>query len=207
MILHTTWCGFFNLRRTENAAPIINHIMMTSSNGKILLALCAGNSPVTGEFPLQRPVTRSFDVFFHLRLNSWVNNHTAGDLRRHCVHYDVNVMSYIFLRDVIDHPCRTLVCALLYFIQFLKSSMHYSLKHVPKDPTDNTPALVQIMAGCRLGDKPLSEPMMAWFGDALNLNELIETVHRNYFHWYTAQSVRLSLQHNNTWWKIKVYID
>ena len=34
-----------------------------------LLALCAGNSPVTGEFPTQRPVTRSFDVFFDLRLN------------------------------------------------------------------------------------------------------------------------------------------
>ena len=30
-----------------------------------LLALCAGNSLVTGEFPSQRPVTRSFDVFFH----------------------------------------------------------------------------------------------------------------------------------------------
>ena len=34
-----------------------------------LLAICAGNSPVPGEFPAQRPVTRSFDVFFHLRLN------------------------------------------------------------------------------------------------------------------------------------------
>ena len=34
-----------------------------------LLALCAGNSPVDGEFPAQRPVTRSFDVFFDLRLN------------------------------------------------------------------------------------------------------------------------------------------
>ena len=34
-----------------------------------LLAICAGNSPVPGEFPTQRPVTRSFDVFFHLRLN------------------------------------------------------------------------------------------------------------------------------------------
>ena len=29
-----------------------------------LLAICAGNSPVSGEFPAQRPVTRSFDVFF-----------------------------------------------------------------------------------------------------------------------------------------------
>ena len=34
-----------------------------------LLALYAGNSPVTGEFPAQRPVTRSFCVFFDLRLN------------------------------------------------------------------------------------------------------------------------------------------
>ena len=34
-----------------------------------LLAIYAGNSPVTGEFPAQRPVTRSFDVFFYLRLN------------------------------------------------------------------------------------------------------------------------------------------
>ena len=34
-----------------------------------LLALCAGNSLVTGEFPSQRPVTRSSDVFFDLRLN------------------------------------------------------------------------------------------------------------------------------------------
>ena len=33
-----------------------------------LLALCAGNSPVSGEFFAQRPVTRSFDVFFDLRL-------------------------------------------------------------------------------------------------------------------------------------------
>ena len=30
---------------------------------------CAGNSPVTGEFPSQRPVTRSIDVFFDLRLD------------------------------------------------------------------------------------------------------------------------------------------
>ena len=34
-----------------------------------LLAICAGDSPVNGEFPAQRPVTRSFAVFFDLRLN------------------------------------------------------------------------------------------------------------------------------------------
>ena len=44
---------------------------MTSSNGNIfhLLALCEGNSPITGEFPSQRPVMHSFDVFFDLHLN------------------------------------------------------------------------------------------------------------------------------------------
>ena len=53
-----------------------------------LLAICAGNSPVTGEFPAQRPVKWSFDVFFDLWINGWVNNGEAGDLRCHCTHYD-----------------------------------------------------------------------------------------------------------------------
>ena len=35
-----------------------------------------------------------------------------------------------------------------------------SLKFVPKDPINNIPALVQIMAWRRPGDKPLSEPLM-----------------------------------------------
>ena len=51
----------------------IERCMKTSSNGQmetfsVLLAPCAENSPVTGEFPTPRPVTRSFDVFFDLRL-------------------------------------------------------------------------------------------------------------------------------------------
>ena len=58
-----------------------------------LLAICARNSPVTGELSAQRPVTRSFHVFFDLRLNkSSVNNREAGDLRRYRTHYDVIVM-------------------------------------------------------------------------------------------------------------------
>ena len=55
-----------------------------------LLAICAGNSPVSGEFPAQRPVTRSFNVFFDVRV--WVNTREAGDLRRYRIHYDVIVM-------------------------------------------------------------------------------------------------------------------
>ena len=41
-----------------------------------LLAICAGNSPVSGEFPAQRPVTRSFDVFFDLRMNERLSKHS-----------------------------------------------------------------------------------------------------------------------------------
>ena len=57
-----------------------------------LLAICAGNSPVTGEFPARRPVTRSFDVFFDLRPNKQLSKQWWGwwfetpscPLWRHC---------------------------------------------------------------------------------------------------------------------------
>ena len=58
-----------------------------------LLALCAGNSPVTGEFSAQRPVTQIFDVFFiYAGIKCWVNIREAGDLRRHRAHCDFIVM-------------------------------------------------------------------------------------------------------------------
>ena len=60
--------------------------MMTSSNGNIFRVtghLC-GEFTGPGEFPAQKPVTRSFDVFFDLE---------AGDLRHIPTHYDVIVMS------------------------------------------------------------------------------------------------------------------
>ena len=43
-----------------------------------LLAICAGNSPVPAEFPAQRPVARSFDVFFDLRLNKRLSKQPWG---------------------------------------------------------------------------------------------------------------------------------
>ena len=42
------------------------------------LALCAGNSPVTGEFPAQRPATWSFDIFSNLRLNKRLSKQSRG---------------------------------------------------------------------------------------------------------------------------------
>ena len=63
------------------------HQMCTFS---ALLALCVGNSPGTGEFPSQRPVTRIFDILFDLRLNNrWANRRDASDLRLHRPHHDV----------------------------------------------------------------------------------------------------------------------
>ena len=51
------------------------HQMETFSG---LLAICEGNSPVPGEFPAQRPVTRSFDVFFDLRVNKRLSKQSWG---------------------------------------------------------------------------------------------------------------------------------
>ena len=87
-----------------------------------LLALCAGNSPVAGEFPAQRPVTRSFDVFFDLRLNE-VNNREADNLRRPLGHYDVSVM--------LCHMCITLQ-ALIKCSQKFERSTTLGLLYIDK---------------------------------------------------------------------------
>ena len=81
--------------------------IMTSSNGNIsaLLAFYAGNSPVTGEFHTKRPVRRSFDVFFDLRLNKPLNKQSWGwwfetlshPLWRHC-----NVLRLCYLHSEIS---------------------------------------------------------------------------------------------------------
>ena len=74
-----------------------------------LMAVCAGNSPVTGEFPAQRPVTRA--LMFSLICawtNGRVNNRKGGDLRRHGTDYDViamlsqvmSVLWWLFAMDV-----------------------------------------------------------------------------------------------------------
>ena len=70
------------------------HQMETFST---LLAICAGNSPVIGEFPAQRPVTRSFDVLIDLCPNKRLNKRWWGwwfetpscPLWRHCYGYIV----------------------------------------------------------------------------------------------------------------------
>ena len=78
-----------------------------------LLAICPGNSLVTGEFPTQRPVTRSFDVFFDLRLNKLLSKQSWGwwfetlshPLWRHCnVQMRRNAISYALRLAFINWP-------------------------------------------------------------------------------------------------------
>ena len=75
--------------------PYWRHQMETFS---VLLDFCAGNSPVTGEFPAQRPVTRSFDVFFDLHPNKrlskqpwgWWLEKPSSQLWPHCNDYPLH---------------------------------------------------------------------------------------------------------------------
>ena len=72
-----------------NYIPWWSHQMETFS---ALLAICAWNSPAIGEFPAQRLVTQSFDIFFDLRLNTRLSERWWGwwfetpscPLWRHC---------------------------------------------------------------------------------------------------------------------------
>ena len=84
------------------------------------MALCAGNSPVTGEFPSQRPVTRSFvDLHLNERLSKqswgWWSETPSCSLWRHCygialhflmvrVNVSINFMQYECCSNVMD-PC------------------------------------------------------------------------------------------------------
>ena len=75
--MYIQYAGWYNYggSRFSLVITLWRHQMESFS---ALLALCAGNSPVTGEFPVQKPVTRSFDVFFDLRLNEQLSKQSWG---------------------------------------------------------------------------------------------------------------------------------
>ena len=126
-----------------------------------LLAICAGNSPVASEFPAQRPVTRSFDVFSDLRLNKRLSKQSWGwwfetlsrPLWRHC-----NVTHWIAWP-----PFRK-----PYFISvFLKGfgGVFVCIWGSPGvcsqwSKTDSESALVQVMVWHQKADKSLPEPII-----------------------------------------------
>ena len=93
-----------------------------------LLAICEGNSPVTGEFPAQRPMTGSFDVLFDLRLNErlskqwwgWWFEMQSRPLWRHCNVSDTDDISWI------NENCYAMVDVLAE--QFLSKLQHVFLQ-------------------------------------------------------------------------------
>ena len=74
-VMSSVWRGGCITRCWSKSTTWWRHQIDTFS---ALLALCAGNSPVTVEFPAQRPVTRSFEVSFDLRLNKRLSNQSWG---------------------------------------------------------------------------------------------------------------------------------
>ena len=100
-----------------------------------LLALCAGNSPVNGEFPSQRPVTRSFGVFFDLRLNKrlswgWWFETPSCSLWRHfnalCLASSLTLPVGIYCH-VVSHPSSRYFDTTLSFLIF-HSERYMSMK-------------------------------------------------------------------------------
>ena len=80
-------CFFDTFFFQDNLKENINHVALLPlcpwwrhqmEAFSALLAICAGNSPVSGEFPTQKPVTRSFDVCFDLRPNKRLSKHSWG---------------------------------------------------------------------------------------------------------------------------------
>ena len=70
---------------TEIYVTIIDEFQKTTMNCCVLTLIIYivrrrvySRSPVCGEFPAQRPVTRSFDIFFDLRLNKRLHKQSWG---------------------------------------------------------------------------------------------------------------------------------
>ena len=112
MTVHMMLCGAiftrYTLRHAHGQFSWWRHLMETFS---ALLAICAGNSPVTGEFPAQRPVTRGFDIFFDLRLNKrlskqlwgWWFDTPSRPLWRHCNVIFSDQVSKVYTRIIYSY--------------------------------------------------------------------------------------------------------
>ena len=131
------------------------------------LALCAENSPVTGESPHkgQWRGALMFSLICAL-INGWVNNLEADDLRRHHTHYDVIVMTKLQRSSPkLTAPDVDVRVSSTHWSQddrhfpddiFVNENTSISitntLRFIPSGPISNIPASVQRMALCRPGD-------------------------------------------------------
>ena len=103
---------FFSNRPTKNHKYAhLDHVQLSFSERKLAVAYILPWVP--GEFPSQRPVTRSFDVFFHLCLNKqlstqsrlWWFETPSHPLWRHC-----NDISIKLRGDTNQHPVSLMWC-------------------------------------------------------------------------------------------------
>ena len=124
--------------------------------------------------------------FICVWINGWINNRhgEAGDLRRYYAHYDVTVMGTVRGMHICE-PSMTLSSMKARIVRseqngrlFANDIFKYitlkenscilnqiSLKCVHQGPINNKSALIQLMAWCGTGDKPLSEPVTMQFTD------------------------------------------
>ena len=116
----------------ELILPWWRHQMETFS---VLLALCVGNSPVTGEFPSQRSVTRSLDVFFDLHLNKRLSKQSR------CPWFETPSHSWRHCNDKCTFK-------LILWLDILSTSFEICHRWVPQNPIDKS-TLVQVMTWCR----------------------------------------------------------
>ena len=151
------------------------HVQIKENNKLRVTGLCEGNAPVTGEFPAQR-ASNAENVSIGWRHHAIVtstdpkpaeNRDGNGKLVRvdrliwHCqlVASIYHIFNTLRLRQNGRHFADD-VFKCIFLNENVWISLKISLRFVSKVPIDNIPALVQIMAWRRSGDKPLSEPMM-----------------------------------------------
>ena len=110
---HRDWSWWVPMTPVPSATPRASKLTNSRLRHQMeiysaLPALCEGNPAVIGVFPSQRPVTRSFNIFFDLRPNKRLSKQSRGrwfetplrSLWRHCNDKPISHASE-FSRDLV----------------------------------------------------------------------------------------------------------
>ena len=131
------------------------------------LALCAGNSPVTGEFPSQRPVTRSSDVFFDLYLDRRLSKQSRRwwfetySLWHYCnVTLDDYVSKVLKLTEWVHQLLFLIVMQCRNISAARKTPNNIQLIQTGRSRSVNWPYLGQVMACHLFGTKQVPIPVL-----------------------------------------------
>ena len=95
------------------------------------------------------------------------------------------------------------ICKCIFLNENVWMAVKISLKYIPKGPINNIPALIKIMAWCRSGDKPLSEPMMVGLPTHICVTrpQWVNTLrHGKYF----SKHFKCNYLNENVWLSIKI---